>query len=143
AARAGSPPDLHVPAGGSVRYDFAVEQLQLATVQGQLLRNDVPAGGYELRLTIVGLDTQGDPGAERFARGAMGRLCSDSASAEDGTFRIESVPPGEYQLEVHPSGGRAGGRRGGNGPLLNLAGAALHSERIAVRKGESIERRIA
>lgn len=142
AARAGATPDLVVEPGADVRFDVSADELELATVRGRVFQNGAPGDGLEVRLVAQVGEAGGlDPTAERFAVGRLAQLFSGRVSGEDGSFTIESVPPGDYVLEVRPRGGGRGGR-GGNGgrPQLNFGGNALHSEPLTVRKAQTVER---
>jgi protocatechuate 3,4-dioxygenase beta subunit len=144
-SRAGAAPDLIVPPGGDVRYDFNAASLDNATVRGRVFKNGAPGEGLEVRLVAQVSQTGLDPQIERFAAARLSGLFRSDVKAEDGTFEIESVPPGEYVLEV---GARSGGGRGGRGggPQLQLFGgggsSAAYSEPLTVRKGVPTERTI-
>jgi protocatechuate 3,4-dioxygenase beta subunit len=140
ASRSGAAPDLIVPAGGDISYDVGAQTLDLATVRGRVYRNGQPGAGLEVRLVAQVQNTGLDPQIERFAAGRLAGLFSGRVSETDGTFTIESVPPGDYSFEVRNRQGGGGGR---GGPQLNFAGGgggSLHSEPITVRKGQTIER---
>jgi len=145
-SRAGAAPDLIVPPGGDIRYDFNAASLDNASVRGRVFKNGAPGEGLEVRLVAQVSDTGLDPQMERFAAARLSGLFRSDVKAEDGSFEIESVPPGEYMLEV---GARNGGGRGGRGggPQLQLFGGggssgAVYSEPLTVRKGVPTERTI-
>ncbi|MEY2982731.1 MAG: hypothetical protein RL562_2958 [Planctomycetota bacterium] len=144
-SRAGAAPDLIVPPGGDIRYDFNATSLDNATVRGRVFKNGAPGEGLEVRLVAQVSQTGLDPQIERFAAARLSGLFRSDVKTEDGSFEIESVPPGDYVLEV---GARNGGGRGGRGggPQLQLFGgggsAAVYSEPLTVRKGVPTERTI-
>lgn len=146
-SHANAAPDLVVSPGADVRYDPAVASLEYASVRGHVFANGQPGAGLTVRLVAQVEETGLDPRVERFAAGRLQQLFSDEVSAEDGSFEIESVPPGDYRLEVRPRGGRGGRGRRGGAPTINLAGAggaagALHGEPLMVRKGQTVERTV-
>lgn len=144
-SRAGAAPDLIVPPGGDVRYDFNATALDNSTVRGRVFRNGAPGDGLEVRLVAQVEQTGLDPQIERFAAARLSGLFRSDVKAEDGTFEIESVPPGDYVLEV---GARNGGGRGGRGgpQIQGMFGgggsSAVYSEPLTVRKGVPTERTI-
>lgn len=130
AAQTGDP-EVFVNGDAEVRHDIDASAVELPDVTGRILRNGRATEGLSVRLNPESEDVlnAGGSGARRFA----GALFSANANAETGEFTVESVPEGEYTLEVRAGG--SGGRGGRGGPRLGGGGPVLATQKLLVRKG--------
>lgn len=136
----GAAPDVVVAAGSEQRHDIDASMAQPAVVEGQVFRNGSPGSGLEVRLVAetAGVATEATESPfGRMGRGG-GRMLRANVGGSDGRYRIDSVPPGAYRLEVWERGGGGGGRGqgGGGGPRMR-SDKALSQMSIEVRKGQS------
>ncbi|MBI5852101.1 MAG: carboxypeptidase regulatory-like domain-containing protein, partial [Planctomycetes bacterium] len=138
-ANNGAAPDVVVAAGSEQRHDIDASLAQPAVVEGQVFRNGSPGSGLEVRLVaeIAGAATEATESPfGRMGRGG-GRMLRANVGGADGRYRIDSVPPGAYRLEVWERGGGGGrGQGGGGGPRMR-SDKALSQMSIEVRKGQS------
>lgn len=127
-------PDVVLSEGGEVRFDLDAKQDKLCMVMGRVFQNGQPATGAEVTLQLQSQPAAGgqDEGMMRMARRISGRFLRDR-TGDDGSFKISSVPPGSYRLEVR-KGGRGGfGGRGGRG------GSTLHRLDLILSEGQVFE----
>ena len=123
----GREPDLVLGEGADVRYDLDAVDPDLAVVAGRLFVNQSPAAGFEISLSPVR-----EPGARPDRGGRGGGVFRDGVG-DDGSFSIDSVPPGHYLLRVRRRGGDRRGRGGS---------ATTYTEELPVAAGSHTDRHI-
>ncbi|GAB4138723.1 MAG: hypothetical protein Fur0037_04610 [Planctomycetota bacterium] len=131
-------PDLLVPEGGERRYDFVAGREGLGIVMGSVFHNGRPASGATVRLSREDSPPQGGPSRQGDPwRGSLQQIAErlfQTRVAADGSFSLESIPPGNYRLVVEAAQGLGGGGRGGRGGPTGRGGSRpLHEQDVAVR----------
>jgi hypothetical protein len=96
---------IEVQAGSErLNVDFDVQMVPTATVSGSVARPDgTPAAGAQVSLTLPAQQGQEDLIAQIVG-------AAQSVTRPDGTFVINSVAPGNYELLVRSAPAQAGGR---------------------------------
>ncbi|MEM7203312.1 MAG: carboxypeptidase regulatory-like domain-containing protein [Planctomycetota bacterium] len=125
-------PDVNVGEGQIVRHDLNVDGAEVGSVEGTIWLNGNVATGMRVRLAPTAEPTANSEGSA--ARFLAQRLWTDRTDA-DGSFAVEAVPPGSYELLVERDSGRRGGRGGGSR-------GTLHRETVLVTTGRPTARRI-
>jgi hypothetical protein len=122
------------------RHDVMLREATLSVVRGHIMKNGLPAEGFEVALTPLDANqaSNGNETADML-RGMASRFLRDQSN-DEGEFEIEEVAAGQYRLEVRKGGGRSGrgGRGGFGGGFGGSGGSALFSQEVVVQGGQPV-----
>lgn len=116
----GNRPDVRLVEGATRRFDLNAKNSILGSIEGKLVLNGRPGANLAIQLEPVTNPMQklapGDP--MRWVARAISSL-GNAQSKRDGTFKIESLPQGIYNLRVSRKGR-------GSARVLHLSQLTIH-----------------